>query len=400
MKVIEKVYHYLFYALVFTIPFEDNIRIVPNILMGVLFVLLPFVEKSFKHKLISNKTYLIAIVFTLFIGLTSLVFGTFSDDFNILKKLLILIAVIILSIPIQRHTNVLLLFILSVALGNLISIFNIGLYVWEVGGFEIASGEKINEILFIERLYFGFINCLSIAFSLRLWSKSSKILKRGFIVSILFSVFMILLVASRMAILTSLVICFLKILHHTNVKKTLIALGLGLCVIVAMFFLNDNLAKRFMYVDKQKDLLHKIREWEPRFVIWKCGFSNVASSNHELFLGDGFYQTQQRLNDCYINSISKEKRLKYFLETRFNTHNQYLDLLLSKGIFGLCFLLLLIYWLIHKNKRDINQLNILIVLVLFGLVENFLHRQIGVYLFALVLVVLTVKNSEDNILDE
>jgi O-antigen ligase len=211
---------------------------------------------------------------------------------------------------------------------------------------------------------------------------------------------MLFLVAYRMAIISVLIIFMIKIFYHTNLKKSLIAVVIILATITGMFVLNDNLAKRFLYVDKKNDFFYKIREWEPRYVIWKCGFSHVNSSEHKLLLGDGFNQTQQNLNDCYIISISKKDRLEFFLKTRFNTHNQYLDLLLSKGIIGLALFLFLIYRLSRDNIKNINQLNILLVIVLFALIENLLHRQIGVYLFALVLIVLTIKKSEDNILDE
>tara|TARA_R100001369_G_scaffold75638_2_gene104619 strand:+ start:85 stop:720 length:636 start_codon:yes stop_codon:yes gene_type:complete len=211
---------------------------------------------------------------------------------------------------------------------------------------------------------------------------------------------MLLLVASRMAIITVFIILLIKIFYHINFKKSLITVALVLGTISAFFLLNDNLAKRFFYVDKKNDFVHKIREWEPRFVIWKCSYIHVKGTTYSLFFGDGFYKTQQNLNKCYIDSISKEKRLKFFLETRFNTHNQYLDLLMSKGLFGLSIFLFLIYWLYTRNKKDINKLNILLVLVLFSLVENFFHRQIGVYLFALILVVLTITDSEETILNE
>jgi O-antigen ligase len=386
--------------LVFTIPFEDDIRIVPNILIGILFVLLPFVEKKLIRKLILNKSYLIAITLIFFIALSSLIIETISNDFYIIKKLFILIAVLVLSLPIKKDSHLLFFFILSVALGNIISIVNIGNYILDVGSFEIDTGQKINDLLIIERLYFGFINSLSVVFSLKIWVNSIRKYKILLVLSILLSVFMLFLVASRMAIISVLIIFMIKIFYHTNLKKSLIAVVIILATITGMFVLNDNLAKRFLYVDKKNDFFYKIREWEPRYVIWKCGFSHVNSSEHKLLLGDGFNQTQQNLNDCYIISISKKDRLEFFLKTRFNTHNQYLDLLLSKGIIGLALFLFLIYRLSRDNIKNINQLNILLVIVLFALIENLLHRQIGVYLFALVLIVLTIKKSEDNILDE
>lgn len=363
-------------------------------------MLLPFVEKKFIKKLISNKVYLVAITLILFITLSSLIIGTILDDLYVIKKLFISIAVLVLSLPIKNNFNLLFFFILSVTLGNLISLFNLASYTLEVGTFEIASGQKINDLLFIERLYFGFMNSLSIAFSLKIWSKLTKKYRKFLVFSILLSVFLLFLVVSRMAIISVFIIFMIKIFYETNFKKSLLAVAVIIGTTSMFFLLNDNLAKRFLYVDKKNDFFHKIREWEPRYVIWKCGFSYVKSPEHKLLIGDGFNQTQQNLNNCYIISMSKKERVAYFLKTRFNTHNQYLDLLLSKGFIGLAIFFYLIYCLIRKNNKNINQLNILLVLVLFALIENLFHRQIGVYLFALILIVLNANKSEDNLLDE
>jgi len=386
---------------VFTIPFEDDIRAVPNILIGILFVLLPFVEKQFIKKLLANKVYIIVIALILFTVLSSLIIGTISEDMYVIKKLFISIAVLVLSIPIKKSFKIQLFFILSVTLGNFISVFSLVNYTSEVGAFEIASGQHINDLLFIERLYFGFINSLSIAFSLKIWSKVPKKYRLFLVFNMLLSACMLFLVVSRMAIITVLLIFMIKVFYETNLKKSLITVALILGTVAAFFLFNDNLAKRFLYVDKKNDFFYKIREWEPRYVIWNCAFSHlVNSSEHKLLIGDGFGMTQENLNNCYINSMTKKERIAYFLETRFNTHNQYLDLLLSKGLIGLAIFLFLIFSLIRLNNKDINQLNILLVLVLFALIENLFHRQIGVYLFALILIVLTPNKSEDNLLDE
>ncbi|WP_179334000.1 O-antigen ligase family protein [Winogradskyella costae] len=400
MRLLHNIYHYLFYALVFVIPFEDDIRAVPNILIGVLFALLPFVDKRFIKKILAHKIYIIAIVIILFITLSSLIIGTVSEDLYVIKKLLTTGAVLVLSLPIKVNFKLLLVFILAVTLGNFISIFNLANYTLGVGSFEIASGQHINDLLFIERLYFGFLNSLSVAFSLKIWSKIPKKYRLFLTVNMLLSACLLFLVVSRMAIITVLLLFMIKVFYETSLKKSLITITL-ICGSVAAFFLfNDNLAKRFMYVDKANDFFYKIREWEPRYVIWNCAFSQVTSPEHKLLIGDGFNKTQENLNNCYSHSMSKKERVAYFLDTQFNTHNQYLDLLLSKGLIGLAIFLFLIYWLIRQNNKDINQLNILLVLVLFALIENLFHRQIGVYLFALILIVLTPIKSEDNLLDE
>ena len=236
MKLFNKIYHYLFYALVFTIPFEDDIRAVPNIFIGVLFALLPFVEKKFIKKLLSNKVYIIAIIFILLIAFTSLIMGTISGDLFVLKKLFISIAVLVLSIPIKKNFALLLFFILSVTLGNLISVFNLVDFALEAGSFEIASGQHINDLLFIERLYFGFINSLSIAFSLKIWSKVPKKYRILLAINMLLSVSMLFIVVSRMAIITVVLLFLIKIFYETNFKKSMLTITLILGTITTFFY--------------------------------------------------------------------------------------------------------------------------------------------------------------------
>ncbi|MCA0152368.1 O-antigen ligase family protein [Winogradskyella vincentii] len=393
MNSLNKIYQFLFYALVFVIPYEDDVRAVPNLLLIALTILLPFAEKKLIFKIRNNNIYLYTFLFVIVIGLTSFMSSSFSNDIYVIKKLLLIFPILILSIPIKQKEGMMIAFVLSIILGNLISLLGLGMHILQSGTFEIATGNEINDILFVERLYSGILNCLGIAFSFKLMALNNR-LKKAMIANVIFSLFMIFLVVSRMAMLLSLIICFIKIFSFTSRKKALMLTGFGIVVLTVFLVLNQNFYKRFLYNSNEVNLFEKIKAWEPRFVIWSCGYEIAVSAENKFLIGNGFLQTQQSLNNCYNNYINKKKKLDYFLNRRFNSHNQYLDLFLSKGIIGLSLFLGLIFLLFKQNKKDSDLLSVLLVLVFYMLIENVFHRQIGVYLTGLIIVVLGLHNRE------
>ncbi|WP_299521437.1 O-antigen ligase [Winogradskyella sp.] len=339
-----------------------------------------------------NKLYVLSFLMVLFVVLKSLFFSTFDSDLYILKKLPIYLIILLLALPIENKKGVLISFILSTGIVNLISIYEIGQHIYTQNNFEIASGEKINEILVVERLYFGLINSLSVGFSIVLINnKLSPKIKRWLVLGVVLSVFVVFLVVSRIAILAILIVFVINLFKKAAIKKTILLMGVAFVGVLSLFFLNDNLSKRFFHSDKKKDFFHKVREWEPRYVIWNCVYSIFTESDN-LLTGTGYSDTQEKLNNCYIDFIQKEKREQWFVKRRFNTHNQYLDFLLCTGIIGLLIFLALQYELFRLTKKNTDLLNILLIIVLFGCVENFFHRQVGVYLFSLIIVG-TVNNE-------
>src|SRR5690606_76336 len=83
------------------------------------------------------------------------------------------------------------------------------------------------------------------------------------------------------------------------------------------------------------------------------------------------------LNLCYANKSD------ILLMHRFNSHNQYLDVMIKAGLFGL--LIFLSFLVINvkdavKNKNEPLMIVIALYCILF-LAENVLSRQSGVILF-------------------
>ncbi|MBR9833381.1 hypothetical protein GYB57_14645 [bacterium] len=94
--------------------------------------------------------------------------------------------------------------------------------------------------------------------------------------------------------------------------------------------------------------------------------------------GVGLDRIQNSLNDCYDSFNNKE-----LSETRYNTHNQYFDILLGLGILGLfAFIIILIY---PAQQLSQPRFELLLFFKLFIaiclLTENLLNRQHGVVFF-------------------
>ena len=89
--------------------------------------------------------------------------------------------------------------------------------------------------------------------------------------------------------------------------------------------------------------------------------------------------------------IDIPKKRGWFLERDFNSHNQYLDLLLSTGIVGLVFFLAFLFAIIFLHKHSVYSLNLLICLMVFMLFENTFHRTFGVFIMALIFYLSTTN---------
>ncbi len=117
----------------------------------------------------------------------------------------------------------------------------------------------------------------------------------------------------------------------------------------------------------------------PRFQIWDCAITSIKDN---YWLGNGFGQTQNKLNDCYNNkgldAITLKKRRNY------QTYNQYLSHLARGGILGLIVLLVTYFYpffsaLIAKN---ILYVWFIFMIILVSITENILNLHFGIVFFS------------------
>ena len=81
--------------------------------------------------------------------------------------------------------------------------------------------------------------------------------------------------------------------------------------------LNNNLSKRILHLDDtfRESYVDKIAMHEPRFLIWKYSYEALQSTN--LFLGNGFNRTEEKLVSSY-KKIPQLKKRAWFINKRFN----------------------------------------------------------------------------------
>ena len=382
--------------LCFYIPFIPLAHAVSSIIMGCILVLAFFiVDKKQLKKTLSKKAYIIYGVFFLVIGFASVYEGTFIADFSELRKIGQIGLLVILFSFIKSQASLKNAFIAGTILSSGITLIRILLYILETGSLVFYKGEIVAELMMTPRLYLGVFSVISFIFCAELYFLiTNKKYKTIYLSAAGFLLLSIFLIASRSAIILVL-IALTSILWKTlESKKRNRALLTVMAVALLAFLGSYNLSQRFLYIedDFRESYIEKVKTHEPRYLIWKSALTIFNESENKIS-GLGFGKTQELLRKEY-KQINPERKRNWFLDRDFNTHNQYLDLLISTGILGLVLFLVFLGILAIKAKDSIYNLNLLIVLILFMCIENSFHRIFGVFVFALILAAILKKSTE------
>lgn len=127
-----------------------------------------------------------------------------------------------------------------------------------------------------------------------------------------------------------------------------------------------------------------------RYAIHHCSF-NIIKSNW--LFGIGKNNVQKELDDCY--SDFTYKNYDDFSRKTYNSHNQYLDLWMAYGIFGLIFLTITFFWGYRLNNELLY--NVLLILIFMALLtENIFDRQIGVVFFTFFNILFFINEESIN----
>ena len=381
--------------LCFYMPFIPLAHAVSSIIMGCVLVLAFFiVDKKQLKKMLSKKAYIIYGVFFLVIGFASAYEGTFIADFSELRKIGQTGLLVILFSFIKSQASLKNAFIAGTILSSGITLIRILLYILETGSLVFYKGEIVAELMMTPRLYLGVFSVISFIFCAELYfSIKNKKYKTIYLSAAGFLLLSIFLIASRSAIILVL-IALTSILWKTLESKKRNRVLLTVMAAVLLAFLGSyNLSQRFLYIedDFRESYIEKVKTHEPRYLIWKSALTIFNESENKIS-GLGFGKTQELLRKEY-RLIHPERKRNWFLDRDFNTHNQYLDLLISTGILGLVLFLVFLGILAIKAKDSIYNLNLLIVLILFMCIENSFHRTFGVFFFALILAIILKKTD-------
>jgi len=215
------------------------------------------------------------------------------------------------------------------------------------------------------------------------------------------------LLASRMALLIMflVIIGFLIVQIFTNTsRKQILSMLIGAALVsIGLIVLFPKVIKRFNSIthtdyqfDNTNPINHfngeiKAENWNglnTRLALWTCAWEQIEEKP---FFGTGIGDVQNDLVKKY-----QEKNFIFALESNFNSHNQYLDIMLSNGIVGLflfvCFILYILYLAI-KNKSWFLA-GVVVIVAMSCLTENILSRNQGVVVFIVFLSMLLFSEKE------
>ena len=394
-EILKSIYPYLFLFFVFVLPLDKYATAIPNIILIILLITFPFVvsKKNFL-KLKSKNIYIFGILIV-YISTNSLLFQDYLNDITIIQKIISAFLLIVLYIPIENTDKLKKTIIISVFIGIIISLFNLYIFYLSNEEFNFATGAIVDEVLIVDRLYLGFLCIISIIVSIGLMERNFSPLNKWYFTNIVINVIFVLLISSRVAIILLFLLFFVK-LFYTKKRNKYLFFFIGIIgVIMVSFYLNKNLQERFLFTnntEKNLTYVELVKKWEPRVVIWECN-NLITKSNFNLFKGIGFYRAQEKLTDCYGEVIKDPRKREYFIKKQFNPHNQFIDFYLASGLIALIFFVILYTLLFFQSKYFYYKMTLFISLLLFTFIESFFHRQLGGYIFALVLILILFKDK-------
>jgi len=386
------IYPFAFLLLYLIIPFDEYLRALPNILLGIIVIAFPFIVTKGDFKKLLKKPTILFLAFFIFLVINSLISGRLEEDFYILKKILIAVGLVILYVPVQDFKKIEKAIIFSSLAAMLFSIVNVFL-LNDISSFEFNNPI---DILLVDRLYLGLLSVLSILVSYKSIKPKFHPDNQYYLANSILNIAFIFIIGSRVAIVMLLVVLLLRQFYGKKKKlRLLVATAVVLVASGIVFSKNNNFVKNYFFENNTttvENYSKKPMHWEFRKVIWDCAY-NLGVSEGTNFFGIGFKKTNEKLVECYDESIVNSETKDWFHSQKFNTHNQFMDLYLSIGLVGFVLFVGIIFALFFHYRKQFFPVALLVTIVLFGLTENFFNRQIGAYYFGFVLIILLTNNT-------
>ncbi len=362
---------------VFMLPLS---RAIPTILLIPLLLALFFNYRSLiLKKFIPVLLLLAAAVWLLIIALIN---HSFGQDRSIFSRFLLLFFIFFTcsQVPLKKRLFIEYAFLSGMLIAIIGSSINIGIELYHNPSFMLANGGLINQILWLERPYFGFMMTLSLFICLK--NAENRKQHKFYILAILFYAFT-LYISARLATGLSTLLILLFLLKNTRIKGKYKLWG-GVIFMALLFIgigFNNSFTARLKLGDNLTQSIKKFEDYEPRFVIWPCSY-HIITHKMNLFTGlKSSEKVEHELVSCYQHSITKKSKRTYYLHEKFNSHNQFIGFFLLGGIFPFLLLVSVFLWGWFFTNISYQTKIILLLFFVFFMVENVLARQLGCYLF-------------------
>ena len=372
-KVSLKISNYSYFLMMLFLPI--------SLLLDNVFLIIMFSSTLFNvKKLRNNKVTYYLLAFYLFILFNSLLNNEFVlEQENYIRLLpFLLIPFCLENLDNEVKFKGLFFLFMGIIVIQINSVYGIINYYYFTEGkkYALKNYSKINEILNYERPYLGFFSALNIIICFYFFSIKQKRLL-SVLIAVL-SLVLIIVISARLAIivvfLTGVIVLFKKV----SKKKMMVALSVLIGTLLIVLLSNSSIKERFNQIGN-----------DARIVTWNGAVQSFNNTNKYVFGSGSGQKTRSNLLEYYKNYegfISQDEKNR-FVSKNYNTHNQYLNELLRGGMIGLLLLLVPQFLLLYFNFHQKNTLAILFLtsITCFCLVENILDRQVGVYLYALLL---------------
>jgi O-antigen ligase len=395
------IYPYVFILLYLIIPFDDYVRALPNILMLILVVAFPIIIKKEDFKKISKSSMLLLVFFIVYLLINSIVQGRFELDFVYIKTMMIPLGIVFLYLPIADFKKVNKAIVFSSFIAIIYTLVQFIILVNQNSDVSLLFFQETVDALLIDRVYVGLLCVLSILICYKSLTKEFHPDNKYYLTCIILNSAYLLLIMSKTALVLLFFIVVLRQFYGKNKKISLSVTAIILALLVStIFFKFPDIFENPFQPNKDISKVNYTESTIPlgyRTLVWECS-SKIANANTNKLFGIGFRETSNKLVNCYENEIEDINTRQNFINKRFNTHNQYLDFYISSGLISLILYLGILVILLFKHHKHFFPTALVLTFILFGLVENYFHRQVGAYYLGFVLVILLINNK--NVLGE
>ncbi|MEX2482968.1 MAG: O-antigen ligase family protein [Brumimicrobium sp.] len=208
--------------------------------------------------------------------------------------------------------------------------------------------------------------------------KKSRIQKMFLVFVLSLFAIMIYLLSSKAGLLTCFILVLFLVFYFVKRKKLLVLVFLSTVVVFAVLLTTHSrfssfrvsLIENVFNSDDNTEVTNN--STDKRFKVWKTALSLVKEN---WLIGVSAGDLKYKLTDKYHPNKSDSEEANYL-----NAHNQYLETLLSVGIFGF---LILFFWLFEPLskitiKKSLLILGLFIILIINFTFESVLNRQEGI----------------------
>lgn len=388
---IDRLWNYNLYAIAL---FPLLPRVIESILMLLFFILSIFIfikNKEFKiNKEVLLKTLLFSSVFVLYV-VGSLYSSNGKESVNFIIRtaplLMFPLSIGILSkgkVDKRKLKRILKIYVTALVAALVCIHLYLHKNTTNLPNWEYRNAfEKITDVhgtYFSLWISFGVLILFWNLFNIRK-HKNTKIILISIILISYFIYWQIILNA-RLPFLTTLILMFSFYIYNIKNKHVRFYTLLGaISIFICLLLLNQKTILNKLDFSLPKGdyhLQHKtITSEHIRGGIYHCSF-NLASKN--LFFGYGIGDVNDKLNQCYKDEIDSN----VYQILQYNTHNQYMQVMLSSGIVGLVLFLISLFVALKSSYKKHYKLYLLfnILLIICYMTENVLSRHDGVLFYS------------------